>query len=130
MYDARIIKGELVNATLINDNALAPIIVYKNAVAAGAESVSLGKISGVQGRVVEALIIAHDGSTTPTVTIKNGSTAITNAMTKSGTIKTITRAGTIDYDVTLADGDELFATFSGAGNVDVVLILALTSIPA
>jgi len=98
----------------------------KTCTATGAEDISLGKVNGIAGKVIDSYIISGD-SATPTVTLKNGSDPISSGMVKSATTYIITRstkAGT-----TVENGDELFASFNGAGVADVVILIAPTSIP-
>lgn len=113
----------------VNTNCAPVLTIVKTCTATGAQDVSLGEISGIEGKVIDCLIIARD-TNAANVTIKNGSDAITDVMAKSTTTATITRATKIaDTSGTIDNGDELVATFSAAASVDVVILVAPTSIP-
>ena len=112
-------------------NAYATGLICIRFTFSGTGVVTLGKLSGIKGRVVEALIIARDTASGATVQIKGGSagtTVITDAMSKSDTAGVLTRAASI-ADVELASGDTLNAVASASVAAEVVLFIAPTQIP-
>jgi hypothetical protein len=112
-------------ATTASAAAGVAIMLRTSCTADGAEDETVLAVATVKFRILDVQIIARDGTTTPTVTLKDGSNhAITDAMTKSGTLNTITRATKVidssNYNI-VASGGSLVATFSGAGAVEVVV---------
>ncbi len=132
MYPARTLNDLKNAAGQANINATA-LICLRYLISAASGTVSLGKVNGIKGRIVDAKIISRDGSTTPTIQIKGGSagtTVLTNAMTKSATTGQTTVANNL-ADVDLADGDTLNAVVSsGSTTAEVILLIAPTQIPA